>query len=162
MNTAMKYALPEGGAAGTKAIWVGRILSALAIAFFVMDGVMKLIQPQVVIDATRQIGWPVDPMTLTSLGLILLASTALYAFPRTAVLGAILLTGYLGGAVASHARHGDPLLTHDLFGVYLARSGTIRNCKPEIALLGTVTLPRTSMKKHERSSSRTSDIPSKN
>ena len=74
MNTAMKYALPEGGAAGTKAIWVGRILSALAIAFFVMDGVMKLIQPQVVIDATRQIGWPVDPMTLTSLGLILLAS----------------------------------------------------------------------------------------
>jgi hypothetical protein len=69
MNTAMKYALPEGGAAGTKAIWVGRILSALAIAFFVMDGVMKLIQPQVVIDATRQIGWPVDPMTLTSLGL---------------------------------------------------------------------------------------------
>jgi hypothetical protein len=120
MKTAMKYALPEGGAAGTKAIWVGRILSALAIAFFVTDGVMKLIQPQVVIDATRQIGWPVDPMTLTSLGLILLACTALYAFPRTAVLGAaILLTGYLGGAVASHARHGDPLLTHDLFGVYL-------------------------------------------
>jgi hypothetical protein len=68
-----------------------------------MDDVMKLIQPQVVIDATRQIGWPVDPMTLTSLGLILLACTALYAFPRTAVLGAILLTGYLGGAVASHA-----------------------------------------------------------
>jgi DoxX-like protein len=121
MNTAMKYALPEGGAAGTKAIWVGRILSALAIAFFVMDGVMKLIQPQVVIDATRQIGWPVDPMTLTSLGLILLACTALYAFPRTAVLGAILLTGYLGGAVASHARHGDPLLTHELF-VRLSRA----------------------------------------
>lgn len=81
---------------------------------------MKLIQPQVVIDATRQIGWPVDPMTLTSLGLILLACTALYAFPRTAVLGAaILLTGYLDGAVTSHARHGDPLLAHDLFGVYL-------------------------------------------
>ena len=58
-------------------------------------------------------------MTLAVLGLILLASTALYAFPRTAVLGAILLTGYLGGAVASHARHGDPLLAHDLFGVYL-------------------------------------------
>ena len=56
----MKYALPEGGAAGTKAIWVGRILSALAIAFFVMDGVMKLIQPQVVIDATRQI---IAPLT---------------------------------------------------------------------------------------------------
>jgi hypothetical protein len=86
---------------------------------FYHDGVMKLIQPQVVIDATRQIGWPADPATLTTLGLIFLACTALYAFPRTAVLGAILLTGYLGGAVASHARQGDPLFTHDLFGIYL-------------------------------------------
>ena len=119
MSTAMKYALPDSGIAGTRAIWAGRILSAIAIAFFVMDGVMKLIQPQVVIDATRQIGWPADPTTLTSPGLILLACTALYALPRTAVLGAILLTGYLGGAVASHARLGDPLLTHDLFGVWL-------------------------------------------
>src|SRR5271169_6693386 len=100
MNTAIKYALPENVSSVTKAVWGGRILSALAIAFFVMDGVMKLIQPHVVIDATRQIGWPVDPMTLTSLGLILLACTALYAFPRTAVLVAILLTGYLGAAVA--------------------------------------------------------------
>ena len=115
----MKYALPDSGIAGTRAIWAGRILGAIAIAFFVMDGVMKLIQPQVVIDATRQIGWPADPTTLTSLGLILLACTALYALPRTAVLGAILLTGYLGGAVASHARLGDPLVTHDLFGVWL-------------------------------------------
>lgn len=58
-------------------------------------------------------------MTLSVLGCLLLASTALYLFPRTAVLGAILLTGYLGGAVASHARVGSPLFTHDLFGVYL-------------------------------------------
>jgi hypothetical protein len=119
MNTAVKYAAPANGSSAAKSVWIGRVLSGLAIAFFVMDGVMKLIQPQVVIDATQQIGWPVDPMTLTVLGLILLISTALYAFPRTAVLGAILLTGYLGGAVASHARHGDPLVTHDLFGVYL-------------------------------------------
>ena len=119
MSATTKYARLEAGTVGVKAIWLGRILSALAILFFVMDGVMKLIQPQVVIDATKQIGWPVDPMTLTALGLILLACAALYAFPRTAVPGAILLTGYLGGAVASHARNGDPLLTHDLFGVYL-------------------------------------------
>jgi hypothetical protein len=119
MNTAIKYALPENVSSVTKAVWGGWILSGLAIAFFIMDGVMKLIQPQVVIDATRQIGWPADPATLTTLGLIFLACTALYAFPRTAVLGAILLTGYLGGAVASHARHGDPLFTHDLFGIYL-------------------------------------------
>jgi hypothetical protein len=119
MNTAVDYAIPANGSSNMKSVWVGRILSGFAIAFCVLDGVMKLIQPQAVIDATRQIDWPVDPVTLAVLGLILLASTALYTFPRTAVLGAILLTGYLGGAVASHARHGDPLLTHDLFGVYL-------------------------------------------
>jgi len=119
MDKAMDYSTSASGSSSTASIWVGRILCGLAIAFFVMDGVMKLVQPQVVIDATRQIGWPVDPMTLAVLGLVLLASTALYALPRTAVLGAILLTGYLGGAVASHARHGDPLFTHDLFGVYL-------------------------------------------
>ena len=95
------------------------ITRSLAIAFFIMDGVMKLVQPQVVIDATRGIGWPADPRTLALLGIMLLACTSLYAFPKTAVLGAILLTGYLGGAVASHARLDDPLLTHDLFGVYL-------------------------------------------
>jgi hypothetical protein len=119
MNTAVKYVAPATGSPVAKSVWIGRILSGIAIAFLVLDGVMKLVQPQVVIDATREIGWPVDPMTLAALGLILLAATALYAFPRTAVLGAILLTGYLGGAVASHARHADPLVTHDLFGVYL-------------------------------------------
>lgn len=119
MDTALKYAAETNESSVAKSVWAGRILSVLAIAFFVMDGVMKLVQPQAVIEATRQIGWPADPLTLAALGLVLLASTALYAFPRTAVLGAILLTGYLGGAVASHARHGDPLATHDLFGVYL-------------------------------------------
>lgn len=102
-----------------KLVWTGWVLSGLAIAFFVFDGTMKLIQPQPVIDATLGIGWPADPIALATLGLILLASTVLYAYPRTTVLGAILLTGYLGGAVASHARLGDPLFTHDLFGVYL-------------------------------------------
>ncbi|HUZ67184.1 MAG TPA: DoxX family protein [Beijerinckiaceae bacterium] len=97
----------------------GWIFSGLVIAFCLMDGVMKLFHPQVVVAATEQIGWPADPRTLTALGVILLVCTALYAFPRTAVLGAVLLTGYLGGAVASHARHADPLLTHDLFGVYM-------------------------------------------
>ena len=119
MDAPLKYTAAASGSTVAKSVWGGRILSGLAIAFFVMDGVMKLVQPQAVIDATRQIGWPTDPVTLTALGLVLLACTALYAFPRTAVLGAILLTGYLGGAVASHARHGDPLVTHDLFGVYL-------------------------------------------
>ncbi len=100
-------------------LWAGWTLSGLIIAFCLMDGAMKLLHPQFVIDATSDIDWPADPTTLTALGVILVVCTALYALPRTAVLGAILLTGYLGGAVASHARHADPLLTHDLFGVYL-------------------------------------------
>ena len=110
---------PQSDASVSASVWAGRIMSGLAIVFFVFDGVMKLIQPQVVIDATRQIGWPADAISLAVLGAILLACTALYAFPRTAALGAILLTGYLGGAVAAHARLGDPLFTHILFGVYL-------------------------------------------
>jgi hypothetical protein len=101
------------------ALWAGWALSGLSIAFCLMDAFMKLFHPQFVIDATTEIGWPADPTTLTTLGVILLVSTTLYAFPRTAVLGAVLLTGFLGGAVASHMRHADPLLTHDLFGVYL-------------------------------------------
>jgi DoxX-like family len=101
-------------------VWAGRVISILAIAFLALDGVMKLIQPKVVIDATAGIGWPADPQTLATLGIVLLVSTVLYAFPRTSVLGAILLTGYLGGAVASHVRHEDPLFTHDLFGLYLS------------------------------------------
>jgi DoxX-like family len=107
----------QGGVTGM--VWVGRVLSGLAVAFFVMDGLMKFIQPQFVFDAMRGIGWPADSAILGILGFLLLASTVLYVIPRTGVLGAILLTGYLGGAVASHARHGDPLFTHDLFGVYL-------------------------------------------
>jgi len=119
MNTASQDQIPGFTDSGTKSVWTGRILTGLAIAFFIMDGVMKLIQPQVVIDATSEIGWPADARTLALLGIMLLACTSLYAIRKTAVLGAILLTGYLGGAVAAHARLGDPLLTHDLFGVYL-------------------------------------------
>jgi len=66
MNTAVKYGASANGSSVAKSVWTGRILSGIAIAFFVMDGVMKLIQPQVVIDATQQIGWPVDPVTLGS------------------------------------------------------------------------------------------------
>jgi hypothetical protein len=114
-------------------------VSGLVIVFFAFDGVRKLIQPQVVIDATRRIGWPADAASLAILGVILLACTALYAYPKTATLGAIVLTGYLGGAVAAHARLGDPLFSHVLFGVYLGlfvwgglwfRDGRIRELIP--------------------------------
>ena len=80
---------------------------------------MKLAVMQVVTDASQQMGWPADAGTVRMLGLVLAISTVLYAVPRTAFLGAILLTGYLGGAIATHVRIADPLFTHTLFGVYL-------------------------------------------
>jgi hypothetical protein len=99
------------------AIWVGRVMSGLVILFLLLDGVMKLIPLNVVIEASAQLGIPAS--LARTLGVLTLVCTLLYAIPRTAVLGAILLTGYLGGAVASHLRVGDPLFTHVLFGVYL-------------------------------------------
>jgi hypothetical protein len=82
-----------------------------------MDVTMKLAQLPVVLETTVKLGWPAT--TVNSVGLVLLACTALYAYPRTSVLGAILLTAYLGGAVATHARIGSPLFSHTLFGVYV-------------------------------------------
>lgn len=105
--------------ATSRIVWAGWALGALAILFLVMDGAMKLIPAQVVIITSAQIGWPADPGLWRLLGTILLGSTLLYAIPRTSLLGAILLTGYLGGAVASHVRIGSPLFSHVLFGVYL-------------------------------------------
>jgi hypothetical protein len=100
-----------------RGVWVGRVMSGLVILFLVMDIAMKLANLNVVAQASLQLGW--DPGKARTLGVILLVCTALYAYPRTTILGATLLTGYLGGAVAAHARLDDPLFTHVLFGVYL-------------------------------------------
>jgi hypothetical protein len=98
--------------------WAGRILSALPVAFLLLDGVMKVARPAFVVEATVKLGYPES--VIIGLGIVLLACTALYVIPHTAVLGAILLTGFLGGAVATHVRVGNPLFTHVLFPVYLA------------------------------------------
>lgn len=99
--------------------WIGWTLSALAILFLAMDAVMKLLALPVVLRASEALGFPGADMART-LGIILAICTVLYAFPRTAVLGAVLLTAYLGGAIATHVRAGSPLFTHVLFGVYVA------------------------------------------
>jgi hypothetical protein len=99
------------------AVWTGRVMSGIVILFLIMDFTMKLANLDVVTQAGLQLGWQAD--TARMLGTILLACTALYAYPRTAILGAVLLTGYFGGAVATHLRIDDPLFTHVLFGVYL-------------------------------------------
>ncbi len=101
-------------------VWTGRALSGLAIAFLVMDAGTKLVAPQFAIDNSPPLDWQFDVATVRLLGVLLLIPTLLYAWPRTALLGAILITGYLGGAIATHVRADSPLLTHTLFGIYLA------------------------------------------
>ncbi len=80
-------------------LWAGRIMSGLAALFLLWDGGMKLLKPAVVVKATRDLGYPESD--IVGIGVVLLACTLLYLFPRTSILGAILLTGYLGGAIAS-------------------------------------------------------------
>ena len=83
-------------------LWAGRIISGLAALFLLWDGVMKLLKPAIVVKATRELGYPESD--IVGIGVVLLACTLLYLFPRTSILGAILLTGYLGGAIASQVR----------------------------------------------------------
>lgn len=97
--------------------WAGYALSAFVTLFMLMDAMLKLLQLPIVLETTAQIGWPIA--SVVPLAIVLLICAALYAFPPTAMLGAILLTAYLGGAVATHARIGSPVFSHMLFGVYL-------------------------------------------
>lgn len=104
-----------------KMVWTGRILSGLAVLFLLFDGILKFFMdklPPEALEAGAALQWPLELMPL--LGTILLACTALYIIPRTSVIGAVLLTGYLGGAIASHVRVSSPLFTHTLFPIYIA------------------------------------------
>ena len=117
-------------------VWTGRILSVLVVLFMVMDGVMKLVKPAPVMQATARLGFP--DSAITTIGIVLLGCTFLYAIPRTAIFGAILLTGYLGGAVATQVRAGSPLfetLFPVIFGVLVwggifLRDGQVRALIP--------------------------------
>ena len=100
-------------------LWTGRVLSGIAVLFLLFDGAIKLVPIQPVIDSLRELGYPATEAFARLLGVLTLLCTALYAWPRTALLGAVLLTAIMGGAIASHLRLGDPLFSHTLFGVYL-------------------------------------------
>ncbi len=95
----------------------GIIISVVVAAFLIFDVVGKLTQPQAVVDGMRDLGFPVDQSYV--MGVVLLICLAVYAIPRTAVLGALGLTAYLGGAVTANMRIEAPLLDHTLFAVYL-------------------------------------------
>ena len=99
-------------------LWIGRVLSGLAVLFLTFDASMKLLQLPMAIDGTTELGYPAG--VVLPLGLVQLVCLALYVFPRTSVFGAVLWTGYLGGAIATHVRLGNPLFTHVLFPIYVA------------------------------------------
>lgn len=103
------------------ALWTGRVLSGLAILFLLFDASIKFFMdklPPEALEAGAALQWPIELMP--TVGTILLGCTILYMIPRTSVLGAVLLTGYLGGAIASHVRVSNPLFTHTLFPIYVA------------------------------------------
>jgi hypothetical protein len=100
-----------------KRSWAGIVISAIPTLFLLMDAVGKLFKPEPVVTGTIELGYP--ETVILPLGITLLICTILYAIPMTSILGAVLLTGYLGGAVATHVRVGNPVFTHMLFPVYL-------------------------------------------
>lgn len=107
----------ESFAASKPGLWIGRVMSTLFALFLLMDSTIKLIPIDAVTKTMTEMQLPVT--MARPIGIIELASLALYLWPRTAVLGAVLFTGVFGGAIASHWRLGDPLFSHTLFGVYL-------------------------------------------
>lgn len=118
-------------------LWAGRVLSALFVLFWAMDLTMKLIGRPEVAETMKTLGWPAD--VGRTLGIIQLVLLVLYLFPRTSILGAVLVTAYLGGAVATHVRVDSPLFSHVLFGVYVGlfawgglwlRDGALRSLFP--------------------------------
>jgi hypothetical protein len=102
----------------TAALWTGRVLTTLAVLFLTFDATIKFVLSKEAIEGTTQLGWQVHHLPI--LGTIAVICLVLYVIPRTAPLGAILWTGYLGGAIATHLRLDNPLFTHTIFPIYVA------------------------------------------
>ena len=117
LTTTTPIGLSDATTAGAR-LWTGRLLSGLAILFLAFDTSMKLLLAAPAVEGTAQLGYPAS--SVLAIGIIQLVCLAAYAFPRTARIGAVLLTGYLGGAIATHLRVGSPLLSHTLFPIYVA------------------------------------------
>src|SRR3954468_11430363 len=111
-------ALPTIRIGATRGVVVGRILSGLAIAFLAFDAIIKIMMVPAVAEGSVQLGYPVS--TMPAIGITLLLCVILYAIPSTSAFGALLLTGYLGGAIATHVRVQNPLFSHVLFPTYVA------------------------------------------
>lgn len=120
----------EQAAVSNGRLWAGRVISGLPALFLLVDGAMKLVKPAVVVDATVKLGY--SESAIIPIGVVLIVCTILYLIPKTSVLGAILLTGYLGGAVATHVRVNEgvfPIVFPVIFGVLLWLGLYLRNRK---------------------------------
>ena len=118
METILDHASsPATTRSATPAIWTARILGSLLVLFLLVDGAGKVLRLGPYVEGTARVGYPAS--CLIPLGLVLIACTILYVVPRTAILGAVLLTGYLGGATATHVRMGEPFFFPVIFGVLL-------------------------------------------
>lgn len=118
-----------------KVLWTGRVMSALPILFLLMDGTMKLFKPAIVVSTTIKFGY--QETVIVPLGIVLLTCTVLYAIPRTSVLGAVLLTAYLGGAVATHVRVGEgffPISFPIILGVLIWGGLWLRNYRLRVLM----------------------------
>jgi hypothetical protein len=121
LSTAERLSQQRGAHATTiskKRLWAGRIISGLAVAFLLFDTVIKVLRMAPAVEGTVRLGYPAS--AVLGIGIVELACLVLYIVPRSSILGAVLLTGYLGGAIASQVRVGNPLFTHVLFPIYVA------------------------------------------
>ena len=116
-------------------MWASRIMWAIAVLFMLFDTGIKLIREQHAVAGTVQLGYP--DSTVQLIGIIEAVCLVLYLIPRTSVLGMVLMTGYLGGAVATHVRLENPLFSHVLFSVYIALLmwGSLYLCEPRLQAL---------------------------
>jgi DoxX-like protein len=119
---AASYAISERpvriASTSSKALWLGRLVSALPLTFLIFDTASKLVMMPFAVQATKELGF--TETAAFTVGIIEAACLVLYMLPRTSILGAVLWTGYLGGAIATHVRAGSPLFTHMLFPIYVA------------------------------------------
>jgi hypothetical protein len=116
-TTNPEAAAPDG-LRSRKSLWAGRVMSGAATLFLLVDATVKVLELPSAVEGTTQLGYPAS--VVFGLGMLQLVCLAMYLVPRTSVLGAVLWTGYLGGAVATHLRVGNPLFTHTLFPIYVA------------------------------------------
>ena len=115
MNVADLESAARTASSSRKALWAGRLISALSVLFMLFDGVIKVMTVAPVVEAFARLGYPVS--TALDIGILELVCTVVYVIPRTSLLGAILLTGFLGGATATHVRVGSPFFFPLVVGV---------------------------------------------